>query len=91
MAAIGAEASGDVKFVVEFLKRVVGDFDAAAARPTNQVVMDVLGGFVDKLAAANMRGHDQSLLDQKAEGAVDSRFGEAGELFAGAVVDFGGR
>lgn len=78
MTAIHTKTGLGIEPVVKDLKRIMGNLEAGVAGTADQVVVDMVGGFIDKLTVSNVGGHDQPLFGEKAEGAVNGRFGQAG-------------
>ncbi len=91
MTAIGAKASFGVKTVVEFLKSIVGDLDTATTTSANQMMMNMLCGFVNQLPVTHVGGHDQTLFSEECKRAVHCWFCKARELSTRTMEDFCGR
>jgi hypothetical protein len=88
VTTIRTKTSFGVQAVVQGLEGIVSNLDAGTACPANEVVVNVIGSLINELPVADVGGHDQALFRQKAEGAVNGRFGQARKLFARAMEDF---
>ena len=87
MQAIDLVACSLLELFIERLKKFVFDLLGVAAPAADQVMMVAPGDFVDHLPVTDMSRHDQALVVQEIERAIDSGLRQAGDGLLSFFID----